>query len=233
MTHPLLDLQAADTNADQLRHRRDHLPERESLKAAQAALATWEKRRQRIHARLDELAADVAREEAESHDIDKHRDRLQKQLRTIIAPREAEALQHEIQTLNDRRSALDDAELAALEEQTQLEDELIGLLDDQSPFADAVSSAEADVATAQAAITRGLAEHAAGQADLRAAIEADTLRRYDNLRKHHLVAAAHLNIRRCEGCHLDLSAHEVDDVKEAIAAGGLSECPQCGRLLII
>jgi uncharacterized protein len=233
MTHPLLDLQSADTHADQLRHRRDHLPERASLRAAQTALATWEQRRQLIHARLDELAVDVEREEAESHDIDKHRERLQKQLRTIIAPREAEALQREIQVLSDRRSALDDAELAALEEQTQLEDELIDLLDQQPPFAEAVSSGEAQVAAAEAEITRELEQHAAGQAGLRAAVEADTLRRYDNLRKHHLVAASRLNIRRCEGCHLDLSAHEVDDVKEAIAAGGLSECPQCGRLLII
>ncbi len=233
MTHPLLDLQAADTHADQLRHRRDHLPEREPLRAAQTALTAWEQRRQRIHARLDELAVDVEREEAESHDIDKHRDRLQKQLRTIIAPREAEALQREIQILSDRRSALDDAELAALEEQTQLEDELIELLDQQAPFAEAVSSAVAEVAAAETEITRQLERHAAGQPGLRAAIEADTLRRYDNLRKHHLVAASRLNIHRCEGCHLDLSAHEVDDVKEAIAAGGLSECPQCGRLLII
>jgi predicted nucleic acid-binding Zn-ribbon protein len=233
MSHPVLELQSADTNADQLRHRRDHLPERAVLVKAQAALSGWERQRQQLHARLDQLAADVASEEAESHEIDKHRDRLQRQLRTVIAPREAEALQHEIQILNDRRSALDDAELAALEEQTMLEDELVTLLEQHDVLAAAVEAAATAVEAAELEITRELEAYAATQAALRAAVEQGTLGRYDNLRKHHLVAASMLKGHRCEGCHMDLSAHEVDDVKEAIAAGGLSECPQCGRLLII
>ena len=233
MSHPVLELQSADTNADQLRHRRERLPERAALVKAQAALAGWERQRQQLHARLDQLGADVAREEAESHEIDKHRDRLQRQLRTVIAPREAEALQHEIQILHERRSVLDDAELAALEEQTLLEDELVTLLEQHDGLTAAVEAAETEVAAAESEITRELGAYAATQAALRAAVEPGTLGRYDNLRKHHLVAASMLKGHRCEGCHMDLSALEVDDVKDAIAAGGLSECPQCGRLLII
>ena len=59
------------------------------------------------------------------------------------------------------------------------------------------------------------------------------LRRYDQLRKQNVVAAAALNGSRCEGCHLDLSAAELDDVRAQARAGGLADCPQCGRLLVV
>ena len=59
------------------------------------------------------------------------------------------------------------------------------------------------------------------------------LKRYDRLRKQHVVAAATLSASRCEACHLDLSAHEVDDVKDATKAAGIADCPQCGRLLVL
>jgi predicted nucleic acid-binding Zn-ribbon protein len=48
------------------------------------------------------------------------------------------------------------------------------------------------------------------------------------------VAAAALVGARCEGCHLDLSAGEVDVVKAAAAGNaGVTECPNCGRLLVV
>jgi predicted nucleic acid-binding Zn-ribbon protein len=69
---------------------------------------------------------------------------------------------------------------------------------------------------------------------LRAQVEARTLKRYDRLRQQNVVAAATLAGSRCEGCHLDLSAHEVDDLKdEAAASGGVADCPQCGRLIVL
>ena len=59
------------------------------------------------------------------------------------------------------------------------------------------------------------------------------LRRYDELRKIHVVAAASSNGHRCEGCHLDLSAAEIDAVRAESAGGELANCPHCGRLLVL
>ena len=44
-----------------------------------------------------------------------------------------------------------------------------------------------------------------------------------SLRKIHVVAAAALNGHRCEGCHLDLSAVEIDAVRAESADGELAE----------
>lgn len=234
MTHPVLALQEADSAVDQLRHRRQHLAEREALATTQRALAEWERTRASIIERLAELAATVERCEHESHEIDVHRERLQKQLRTVIAPREAEALQHEIATLEQRRGELDDAGLQALEEQAQLDDDLTALAAREQGLREDVLNAETALAAAESDIDSVLVEATERVEAARAELDAGLLARYDGLRSHDRVAAALLSGTRCEGCHLDLSAHEVEEARAAAAdADGLTDCPQCGRLLVV
>lgn len=233
MTHPILELQAADTMADQLRHRRDNLPEREQLQATKNALVRWNEARMVTRRRVEELAAVIAKAEADSHEIDAHLERLNQQMKTVIAPREAEALQHEIATLKQQRSELDDVELAALEEQSAADDKLSALLAQEGELTEAYMAADREASSAEVDIDGELKRIDARLETLRAAVDKKVLRRYDRLREQHLIAAATLSGSRCDGCHLDLSAAEVDTVKNSVAAGGLADCPQCGRLLAV
>ena len=98
----LLELQAADTMADQLRHRRETLAEREQVQASKNELLRWNEARTIVRRRMEELAEQIAETEQATSSIDQQRERLQAQLKTVIAPREAEALQSEI-TAIDRK----------------------------------------------------------------------------------------------------------------------------------
>lgn len=234
MTHPLTELQGADTLAEQLRHRRSHLPERDEVAAAQAALTAWERQRDGLRRRLDELDQAIERTEAESHEIDTQKARLNAQLKTIISPREAEALQHQIATLDEKRGLLDDAELEALEEQAQVDDQIQAMAGDEAGLRAAVEAAEQVAVVAEQAIDAELADIAARLDGLRAAVDGSLLARYDRARAHHMVAAAELQGHRCSGCHLDLSPGEMDEVRAAAASnGGVADCPQCNRLLVV
>lgn len=233
MTHPILELQAADTMADQLRHRRDNLPERELLQAAKNALVRWNEARMVTRRRGEEMAVAVAKAEKDSHDIDNHLARLNKQMKTVIAPREAEALQHEIANLKQQRSDLDDVELAALDEQSRADDELSALLAQEGELTETYMAADRESSAAEVDIDGELKRISARLESLRSAVDKKVLKRYDRLREQHLIAAATLSGSRCDGCHLDLSAAEVDAVKDAVATGGLADCPQCGRLLAL
>ena len=115
---------------------------------------------------------------------------------------------HELATLADRRDELDDQELAHLEEQSELADELAAL--DAAP-------AGAGVGARRRAAPRSRAAEAAIDAEL-AAIAASPrrgrrphstpalLERYERLRARlGGVAVARLEGSRCGGCHLDLS----------------------------
>ncbi len=231
MSHPVLELQAAETMSDQLINRRQRLAEREQVQAARNDLIRWNESRKLLHSRLDELEKQIETSEKESHDIDRKRTKLEAQLKTVIAPREAEALQSEIATLNERRSELDDAELAALEEQSRLEDELAAVLGQERSLTEVLTTADVALAAAERDIDGELSGIAGRLEGLRSEVDKGVLKRYDRLRRHHVVAATKLSGSRCEGCHLDLSAHEVDDVKDELAASGIADCPQCGRLL--
>ncbi len=227
----LLDLQATDTAADQLRHRIAHLPELVAAQHAREQVVEWERRRTLLRERLAELEATIEESEADGSEIGKHLSRLQAQLRTVIAPREAEALQHEIQILTDRRGGLDDRELAALEEQSTLDDELVAHVAIESALREALELSNSDLARVQGDLGAELDALEAHREELRSGFTSELLARYDRLRSHLGVAVARLVGHRCEGCHLDLSAAEVDIIKD-VPADELPECPQCSRLLI-
>jgi predicted nucleic acid-binding Zn-ribbon protein len=69
------------------------------------------------------------------------------------------------------------------------------------------------------------------RAELVSQIDPTDLERYEALRSQFGgVAIAPLNGRTCGGCHLDLSAVELETARRA-PPDEMPECPQCGRLL--
>jgi predicted nucleic acid-binding Zn-ribbon protein len=233
VTHPLTELQAADTLANQLRHRRQHLPEHVELEAARSALARWQSGRDDLQRRIDELEMAIGRAEREAHQIDEHRAKLERQLKTVFASREAEALMREIATLKERRSSLDDAELEALEEQAQIDDQLSATDAEGEALRASIDAAMQRASVAMVSIDEEERSIAERHAQLRAAVAPELLKRYDSLRSHMVVAAAVLTGHRCSGCFLDLAPSELDDVRAGADADGVSVCPQCNRLLLI
>lgn len=229
----LLALQAVDTEADQLAHRRANSELREQFAAARAEVASWEQRRSELEARIGELGASIESAEARSAELLAHRERLEQQLKTVIAPREAEALMQEIATIESERDELDDAELGALEEQSAVDDQLTELLGGEGEVrARARAAAEARVAE-EAEIDARLAELELRRGELRTGLSAPLLSTYDRKRAALGVAVARLVGKQCQGCHLELSAAEIDTVKDEAADTGVTDCPDCGRLLIV
>jgi predicted nucleic acid-binding Zn-ribbon protein len=229
----LLELQRIDTEADQLGHRRERLPERDDLATRTEALREWERGRAEMRERLDALEATIERSESEAAEVAEHKARLESQLKTVIAPREAEALMKEIEGLDARRDELETAEIVALEEQSEVDERLTVHVADEEALRSAMAHADAALARATATIDSELAGLDTRRAEARAALDDRLLARYDRIRAAQGVAVATLAGRRCEGCHLDLSAAEVDDVKDAAASDGLADCPQCGRILVV
>ena len=229
----LLELQRVDTDADQLAHERARSPLRDDLAAKTDQLTAWEHRRGEVRARLDELTESIEKAEVDGADLTAHRQRLEKQMKTVIAPREAEALTHEMATIDGQRDELDMAEMEALEEQSALDDELAAHLNTSESVADAARLADAALSAAVADIDGQLSRLTTDRERIRADIDSDLLTKYDRVRDALGVAVAKLAGRQCLGCHLDLSAAEVDTVKDDATHIGISECPQCGRMLIV
>ena len=140
---------------------------------------------------------------------------------------------HEIAGIEAQRDELDVAELEALEQQAALDDQLTTHLREQEAIAEALRLADEALAADVADIDTELARLAAARIEVRASIGDSLLATYDRKRAALGVAVAPLVGRQCQGCHLELSAAEIDTVKDEAAATGVTDCPECGRLLIV
>ncbi len=230
----MLDLQVLDSQLDQIGQRRKRLPERAALAEANAAHGRWLEERRR----LDDVVAGAVKVietcEAEGAQLDAKQARLEQQLKTVIAPREAEALMSEIATLKARHGELDDAELAAMEQQAEAETAL-GALTDIEP------ALLGSVREAQEALDAALADLAAEEDEVRArrAAAAEALTEgeratYESLRaRHGGVGIARVEGRTCTGCHVELSRVEFERVATEGTGGSLPECPHCARSLVL
>jgi predicted nucleic acid-binding Zn-ribbon protein len=229
----LLALQAVDTEADQLAHRRAATPLHAQVAAAGDAVRAWEQERSAMQARNDELAASIESAEQRASELAAERTRLEQQLKTVIAPREAEALMHEIENVGSSVDELDVAELEALEEQAALDDRLSAHLQAEPSLRDTMQRADQALADEVAGIDAELAVLDGRRAELRGLLTDDVLATYDRKRSTLGVAVARLDGRQCQGCHLDLSPAEIDTVRDEAGSSGVTDCPQCGRLLIV
>jgi predicted nucleic acid-binding Zn-ribbon protein len=232
LTDDLLELQRLDTTADQLARRRAQLPERTAANEAGARRQDNRDRHVQAVSRDQELELCIDALERDGEALAAQRNRLESQLRTVTAPREAEALMHELETIAARRDELDDQELAYLEEQSELAEE-VTRLDAAFPELEAAASAAgAALQAADAAIADELAALASARAEIAGRLDAASVERYERLKERFGgVAVARLEGSRCGGCHLDLSRSELDTVR-AVGPGEFADCPQCGRLLV-
>jgi predicted nucleic acid-binding Zn-ribbon protein len=232
LTDDLLELQRIDTTADQLARRRAQLPERTASNDAETRRQDNRARHARAVSRDEELELCIGALERDGEALGAQRTRLEAQLRTVVAPREAEALMHELETVAARRDELDDQELAYLEEQSDVADEVTRLDAALPELQAAASAAGAALQAADAAIAGELEALAASRKELAGRLDAASIEQYERLRaRFGGVAVARLEGTRCGGCHLDLSTSELDAVK-AVGAGEFADCPQCGRLLV-
>ncbi len=228
----LIALQEIDSGLDAIANKRPRLPEVAEHKAATAALAAL--RASIVAAEKRVTVAQTAIETAEhaSAELTKKRTRLEAQLKTVIAPREAEALMHEIATINAQRGGLDDDELSALDALGEGEAELTARQAELPGCESQLAGALATLNTAAAGLDGEAADLTARREAAVAQLSADELTRYQQVRAQFGgIGVARLEGSHCSGCHMDLSPAELDGVK-ATPAGEVSECPQCGRILV-
>jgi predicted nucleic acid-binding Zn-ribbon protein len=229
----LLAVQEHDTTADQLEHRRRTLPERVELDGAMAELAKLEQRTSEVEATRHELARSQQRLEDEIASINEKAAQHDKTLYsgTIGNPRELQALQDEIGALKRRVGQLEDQEIELMEQIEPLDADLAKLAAERTALDGRAGELRARIAEAEVAIDEELASVRAEREALVGDVEPELLAEYDRLRPQAGgIAIARLVGGSCGGCHLALSAVEVDRIKK-LPPEAPAHCEECGRLL--
>lgn len=234
MIEQLLQVQAHDTHLDQLRHRRDTLPERSDLARQRQEIAAFDAETADVQSRRDAIGRDQKRVEDEVALVEAKAAEVDTKLYsgTVTSPRELQGFQDDLQSLRRRQRQLEDEVLGFMEQLEPLDEQLATRAATRADLEERAGKLAGALAQAEQAVD---AEIATAEAERAAAVEpvpADLVDRYDRLRKQHDgVAIAPLVGNNCGGCHLTLSAVEVDHIKHQ-PADALIYCEECGRLLV-
>jgi predicted nucleic acid-binding Zn-ribbon protein len=227
-------VQDLDLEIARLEHRRQVLPERLELMALGERLADVDARgaeadrqRRELQGRLAELESRVATTEARRQAVEQRMYAARG-----VPARELQAMQDEARHLEQRRSELEDVELELMVEQDPLDRLIADLVRERSPLEAAAATLRTAAAEADAALDEQLVAARASRAVVAPNLPADLAQRYELLRSRlGGIGAARLIGNRCDGCHLELPAVEVERVRHQPPEAVIT-CEQCGRLLV-
>ncbi len=230
----LLAVQDLDTQITQLAHRRVVLADRVGLTGFEADLAAKGAEEAVLLEQRGALAATQKELEAQIAAIDERSSGIERRMYAArgSSTRDLQAMDDEVRYLNQRRGELEDEELVAMVDQEPIDAALAELAVVTVPLRERVAALRSEVAQGQAAIDGELATATAARAAEAAQLPPALYDRYEALRiRLKGTGAARLIGHHCDGCHLELSAAEVERIR-ATTPDTVVTCDQCGRILV-
>jgi predicted nucleic acid-binding Zn-ribbon protein len=230
----LLDLQALDSQVDQLRHQRNNPAEAAEIKDLLGKRVDVDGRLRDQRIVVDDLAVAQAKADADVEQVKarRTRDRERMDSGAIADPKALERMQHELESLERRISTLEDEELEVME---QLEEAQSALAELTSAIED-LDGRLGTLTTARDEKVAGLdveiASVAGGRDAIVATIPEDLLALYEKLRASKGgVGVGALRARQCSGCQLTLDAGEIAEIR-ATPAETVLRHEECQRILV-
>jgi uncharacterized protein len=228
----LLDLAEVDAELARLAHRRRTLPEHAALTAAEVAVRGAKDALVEVETRAGDLDRDIRRLERDVEAVRSRTERDQKILAGAgVGAKQANDLQHELDTLARRQGVLEDEQLEVMEQREALGMDIAHArrtLDEaeqeQATVTERRNVALTDIDAAEAGRRRGREE-------IVATLPADLLVEYDRRRARTGTGAAPLRQRRCGACRLELDNTALSALRAA-PADDLVHCEECGVILI-
>jgi predicted nucleic acid-binding Zn-ribbon protein len=229
----LLDVQAHDTRLAQIAHRQRALPEHAQIAELETRLAAIDAEVVVARTSSTDLARELAKAEA---DVDQVRQRaIRNQARMDSgqgSAKDLQGLQHELESLANRQSVLEDVELEIMERQELAS----AALEAATAAHNQVTQQVAEVATRRdeqlaVLVTEAEAEQKARE-NASAGIPAGLITLYEKIREDsHGVGAARLYQRRCEGCRLSVPPNDLNRIRSA-PMDEVIRCEECRRILV-
>lgn len=230
----VLLVQERDIALDQLRHRREAMPERAELTANATEWRRRETERAEVSERHRVVLAEEKRIDDEAAGVGERADEVNTKLYsgTVTSPKELQAMQADIDMLKRRRSDLEDEELEVMERRETLDAELATVDAAIAALRARVEALTAKIAENEAEIDAEIAHETAIRAELAAPITESLLRDYEKRRLQNRGAgAARLVGTTCQACHLTIPSTEAEQIRRG-AGTVIAYCDNCFAILV-
>ncbi len=232
--HPLLELQRRDVALEQIRHRRETLPELAAVAEATASLAELERRDTEVRRSRGALEGRMAALEAELASVEAKFTKLEGNLYggAITSPKDAMLAQDELNSLASRRSTIEDDILALLDELGPSDDLLASIATERETLLATRASSQEAVGIRFGELDAERENVVAERSTLVADVPVELVNEYEVRRGEFGTSAAVVFVAgRCVGCPSAMPAVEVDRIRR-LPSGSSTTCTECGRIVL-
>ena len=226
----LLDIALVETRIRRAEHARTHPAEAERISTLAAQRTEQAGELTRLTGTLEDARTELARLESDVTLATQRRDRDAQRLAETSSPKDAQALESEVASLERRLSDLEDAELDVM---ARVEDAERAVATQQALIDQTTAEGTALTVQAKAAVAAAAADVETlgrDRAAIASALPAELVAEYDR-RAARGVGAGLLRRGTCEGCQMMLSSTDLNRIRQA-AEDEVISCPECGCILV-
>lgn len=227
----LLDLQELDNHLAQITKKSKTMPEAEALETLTTELtAAKETQREKLGA-VDELRAEVKRGESDVEMVEARIAKDTERLDHTSSAKDAQGLEHELQSLRERLAALEEVELEVMERLEQAEAELSGADQAVTELMSRVDEATKALDAAKAELEADYQATTAQRTAITADIPADLLGLYEKQRERYGFGASLLRRGISSASGVTLTESDLAEVRSA-APDDVLLCPDSNAILV-
>ncbi|MFC4372615.1 zinc ribbon domain-containing protein [Nocardia halotolerans] len=228
----LLQLATVDAELTRIAHRRTALPEQQEVARLAAERNGYKDAAVAVEIGIDDLDRDIRKLEGEVEAVRKREDRDRAMLTAgTVAAKQLSELQHELGSLERRRSVLEDELLSVMEQRE-------AMAADHDHAGARLSRADEELHDAERLRDEAMADLEVAQqrcekdrAALIGQFPDELLAVYDKQRTANGVGAALLQARRCGACRIEIDRGEIQRIAKA-APDAVVRCPECGAIMV-
>jgi predicted nucleic acid-binding Zn-ribbon protein len=180
--------------------------------------------------RYDSMTVEVSRLATDLELVEQRLARDESRLNSMSNPKEVTSVQHEIESLKNRKGLLEDEELALLEQRSAVEAEIAEASAQRKLLTEKVSALETSSGVEMGKVQSKVSTLETQLAQNRAGLPAELIASYDRKSQRSL-AVAELNGQVCGACNLSITSAAFNAIAGA-PADELPSCPNCEAFLV-
>jgi predicted nucleic acid-binding Zn-ribbon protein len=227
----LLTLQSVDNRLQQLDHSQRSLPEHATIRELQASLGSIRRELAVRSGAVEDARTELSRTESDVAVVEARIARDEQRLAATSSVKDAQGLEHELDSLKRRRNDLEEIELTVMERLEELEAALAETVAERDRVQDSVNVAE----TSRDAALEELRAERTRVADDRAALlpmfSEELIALYERQRARYGIGAALLRGGVSLGSNVRLTGSDLDVVRRA-APDDVVICPDSSAILV-
>ncbi len=227
----LLDVQGFDNRAAHLARERRALPQLALLESLSKEQEVLRRRSIEVRGAMEDAQAELKRIQSDVEVVDARIARDQTRLASVTSAKDAQGLEHELTSLNGRKSNLEDIELSVMERVEEHEAALALVQREQAEVQARVAETEAERDARVAAIEAELAELREKRLDVVALVPEDLMALYEKQRARYGIGAALLRRGISGGSNMAITGSDLAKIRAA-APDEVVLDPESGCILV-